>query len=220
LVWQGSPVPVPRLILIGPPGAGKGTQAVWLAIHLGVPHLSTGELLRAAVRQGSRLGERAKTHMDAGKLVPDDLVLQILEERLREPDARTGFVLDGYPRNRAQARTLAGITELDRVIAFEIPEGMLFERLTQRRNCPTCGRTYNLATMPPRNDARCDVDGSKLLARSDDAPEAVRTRLKVWAEQTTPLIEYYRERGLLRTVDAHGSREEVADRLRRAVADA
>ena len=206
-----------HLVLLGPPGAGKGTQAAELAKETGWAHLSTGDLLRAAVRAGTPLGREADGYMRMGLLVPDELVLRILEERLRAPEASKGFLLDGYPRNLAQAETLAGITSLDHVLYFEIPNELLIERTTNRRHCPRCGRIYNLITRPPRQPGRCDVDGAELLQRSDDRPEAVATRLSAYGQQTAPLLDYYRRAGLLRTLDATGTPAEVTRRARSIV---
>jgi adenylate kinase len=208
---------MPRIVLLGPPGAGKGTQAKELAKHLGVPHLSTGDLLREAARAKTSLGEEADVYMRAGRLVPDELVLRILKERLGRPDAATGFILDGYPRNVAQATELDRITPIDRVVAFEIPENVLVERLTQRWNCPKCGTVYNLATRPPKQAGACDRDGTPLHQRADDAPPAVRTRLTVYQEQTAPLLEHYRVLGRLSSIDATGTPEQVASRLHTAL---
>ncbi len=208
-----------RVIFLGPPGAGKGTQAAGLARDLGIPHLSTGDLLRAAVAARSDLGREAEGHMKAGRLVPDDLVLRMLRERLDQPDAREGFLLDGFPRNVAQAVALGRITLVDRVLDFRIPTAVLIERLTQRRNCPQCRRVYNLATQPPRSPGVCDDDGTALVTRPDDREEAVRTRLKVYETETAPLSEYYRGRGILRPIDALGPPAEVAKRIRAAVSD-
>ncbi|HEV2317997.1 MAG TPA: adenylate kinase [Thermoplasmata archaeon] len=207
-----------RVILLGPPGAGKGTQAAELATALGVPHLSTGDLLRQAVKVGTPLGRRADEYMRKGELVPDALVLEILRARIAEPDTRAGFILDGYPRNRDQAETLAAITPVDHVVSFEIPETALIGRMTGRRNCPTCGRIYNVVTLPPKSDSRCDVDGTPLQQRSDDREDAVRNRLRVYHQQTAPLFEFYRDRGLLRSIDASGAPAAVTARLRGAVA--
>jgi adenylate kinase len=208
---------MPRVVLLGPPGVGKGTQAAPLAKLLRVPHLSTGELLRAAVASGSALGREADGHIRAGRLVPDEIVLHILTDRLEQPDAAAGFILDGYPRNRAQAETLARLVPVDFVLYFELPEAALVERLTLRRSCPTCGRLYNLATLPPKVPGHCDVEGTPLVQRSDDTPEAVQTRLRTYREQTEPLLEFYRSTGRLRTVDASGTTTEVARRLRAAI---
>lgn len=203
-----------RVVFVGPPGAGKGTQAAILARALGIVHLSTGDVLRSAVSERTDLGLQADGFMRAGQLVPDALVLKIIGDRLHRPSAREGFLLDGFPRNVAQAEALAQITPLDRVIAFQIPEALLLERLTQRWSCPKCARAYNAATQPPKSAGRCDDDGTALVQRPDDRPEAVRTRLKVYQEQTAPLLAFYRALGLLRTVDAVGEVDEVAARLR------
>lgn len=206
-----------RIVFLGPPGAGTGTQAARLAAELGVPHLSTGDLLRTAVAARSPLGREAQVHMDAGRLVPDDLVLRILNERLALPDARTGFLLDGFPRNLAQAERLAQITTLDAVLSFDLPAHLLVERLSGRRICPSCQSVYNLGTQPPKAPGRCDRDGAALIQRPDDRPEAISTRLAVYAEQTAPLLGYYRANELLRPVDATGSPDEVAGRVRSAI---
>jgi adenylate kinase len=207
-------------MFLGPPGAGKGTQAAILARELGVPHLSTGDMLRAAVAAQTPLGREADGHMRAGRLVPDGLVLGILEARLREPDARNGFLLDGFPRTVVQAEALARLTPLDAVVYFAIPSERLTERLGGRWTCPKCQTAYHAVHRPPRRPGRCDLDGTELVQRPDDRPEAVATRLRVYQEQTAPLLEYYRARGSLRSVDADGSPEEVTARLRAAIAPA
>lgn len=203
-----------RVVFLGPPGAGKGTQASSLARELGVPHLSTGDLLRAAVAARSPLGLEAEGHMAAGRLVPDGLVLKILGERLGRPDAHAGFLLDGFPRNTTQAAALDRMTPIDVVVAFEVPTELLVERLSGRRVCPTCQTVYHLSSSPPKAPGRCDQDGAELVQRPDDRPDAVRTRLAVYAEQTAPLFEFYRSRGLLRPIDATGTPAEVATRIR------
>ncbi len=202
-----------RIVFLGPPGAGKGTQAAILAQQLGIPHLSTGDLLRAAVAARSPVGIEAQGHMDAGRLVPDELVLRLLTERIAQPDATSGFLLDGYPRNLAQAEALARISPLDVVIAFDLPFPVLVERLSGRRVCPKCQSVYNLESRPPRARGVCDRDGTALVQRPDDLPVAVRTRLEVYAEQTAPLHRYYSKEGLLRTLDARGAPADVSQRL-------
>ncbi len=203
-----------RIAFLGPPGAGKGTQADALARDLGMAHLSTGDLLRAEVANRTPLGAAADRCMRKGELVPDDLVLRILQEHLHRSEVARGFVLDGYPRNLAQAEVLDTITQLDSVISFEIPESLLIERLTQRRSCPKCGLTYNLLTHPPVRMTRCDRDGTELVVRPDDLPEAVATRLKVYTKQTAPLLDYYQAKGVLTVVDATGTPSEVSHRIR------
>ena len=202
-----------RIVFLGPPGAGKGTQAAIVGRQLGIPHLSTGDLLRAAVAAKSPIGLEAQQHMDAGRLVPDDLVLRILTERIAQTDARAGFLLDGYPRNLAQAEALDRITPLDMVIAFDLPFPELVERLSGRRVCPSCHTVYNIQTQPPRTPGVCDRDGTALVQRPDDLPGPVRTRLAVYAEQTAPLLRYYSEKKLLRTLDARGAPQDVTQRL-------
>jgi adenylate kinase len=155
--------------------------------------------------------------MDAGRLVPDDLVLKILNERLAQPDARVGFILDGFPRNLAQAQKLDKITPLDAVLSFDLPANLLVERLSGRRLCPACQSAYNLVTQPPKVPGRCDRDGTELIQRPDDRPAAITTRLAVYSEQTSPLLGFYRNAGLLRPVDATGSPDEVAARVRSAL---
>ena len=206
-----------RVALLGPPGAGKGTQARDLADRLHIPHLSTGELLRENVARHTPLGQEADRFMRAGDLVPDALVLGMLEARLHEPDARQGFVLDGFPRNIPQAEALARVTPLDAVVAFDLPDRVLEERLTERRSCPACGRVYNLRTRPPRVAGHCDVDGHELIHRPDDTQAAVSRRLSVYREQTEPLLRFYADRKLLRRIDALGTVEEVGQRLTAAV---
>lgn len=204
---------MPRLIFLGPPGAGKGTQAAELSKKLGIVQISTGDILRAAVAGRTEAGLEADGHMRAGRLVPDELVLRILQERLEQPDTAAGFLLDGFPRTVPQAEALGRITPIDRVLEFTIPEALLRERLTQRWNCPKCGRLYNAVTRPPRRAGVCDVEGAVLVHRSDDRDEAVATRLRVYLEQTAPLVEYYRARGQLRSIDATGSAAEVGARI-------
>jgi adenylate kinase len=206
-----------RIVFLGPPGAGKGTQAAVVARELSIPHLSTGDLLRAAVAAKTPLGLAAEAHIRAGRLVPDSLVLEILGERLARPDAAAGFLLDGFPRNLAQAEALDRRSPLDVVVAFELPGDLLMNRLTGRRLCPQCHSVYNVVTQPPKVADRCDLDGSLLVQRPDDRPEAVGTRLEVYRTETEPLLQYYRAQGILRPIDATGTPAAVGARVRAAI---
>lgn len=214
-----------RVVVLGPPGAGKGTQAVRLAERLGVPHAATGDLLRAAVAARTPLGLRAKPFMDAGGFVPDALVLEILRDRLAQPDAVRGWVLDGFPRNRAQAEVLDAILaeaggSLESVVALEVPDAEIVRRLSGRRWCPACGRTYQLDSTPPRTEGVCDADATDLVQRDDDKAEVIAKRLAVYREQTEPLIAYYEERRLLAHIDGVGGLPEVEARIDRALSGA
>ena len=206
-----------RVVFLGPPGSGKGTQAAQFAKELGVPHLSTGDLLRAAVAARTPLGLEADGFMRAGGLVPDDLVLRILRDRLAQPDAKAGYLLDGYPRNLAQAEALGSFAPVEAVVSLEISPDLLVRRLSERRVCPKCQAVYNLSTKPPKKADTCDLDGTRLVQRPDDRAEAVTNRLKVYAEQTAPLLNYYQKRQLLRPVDASGAPDQVASRVRKAL---
>lgn len=205
-----------RLILLGAPGAGKGTQASFLAARLGAPHISSGELLRASVRGGNEVGQRAKAYMERGQLVPDEIVVALIEARLREGGPR--FLLDGFPRTVAQAdtlgRTLAALgTEVEGVVSIEVPAEDLVRRLAGRRTCRTCGAMFHVAFDPPRREGRCDKCDGELYQRDDDREETVRARLEVFARETEPLLEYYRARGILHRVDGSGTPQQVLARI-------
>ncbi len=206
-----------RLSFLGPPGAGKGTQAQRVSARWRIPHLSTGEMLRAAIRAQTPLGQEVQGFMRAGNLVPDALVIRMLRERLEQPDIRPGFLLDGFPRTVVQAEALETFAPLDRVLYFDIPEAELLDRLAGRLSCPVCGRVYNLRSNPPRSPGVCDDDGTPLLQRPDDRPEAVRVRLSVYHQETAPVLAYYRARDLVESVPATGSVEEVYQRILRAL---
>lgn len=206
-----------NLIFIGPPGAGKGTQAQRLSSKLGVPQISTGDMLREARKSGSELGKRADEYMSAGKLVPDELVIALVEERLRQPDAERGFVLDGFPRTVAQAEALDRLLKrlgrkIDHVILLDVPDALIVERITGRRVGETTGRIYHMKYDPPPFPDRGE-GGERLLIRNDDREDVVKARLAAYAAQTAPLIAYYANQGLLRRVDGVGSMDEVTQRL-------
>jgi adenylate kinase len=207
-----------NLILLGPPGAGKGTQAERISRLYGIPQISTGDMLREAVREGTPLGRKAKSYMDSGALVPDEVVIGIVEERIQQDDCRGGFMLDGFPRTTAQAQALDDMLEkkglkLDHVVCIEVDTEELVRRLSGRRTCRNCMAPYHVEFNPPKVDGVCDRCGSELYQRDDDKEEAIRNRLKTYEAQTAPLISYYTERGLLRTVEGKGSVEEVFRRI-------
>jgi adenylate kinase len=210
-----------RVIFLGPPGAGKGTQAQALAGEWGVPHVATGDMLREAVAAQTSLGLEAKRHMDSGGLVPDEVVIGLVGERLAQPDAKAGVVLDGFPRTVAQAEALDGLfartgLSLDRVVYFNVSRDELLRRLTGRRVCRACGRTYHLVSAPPKVADKCDACGGELYQRVDDSEATVATRLDVYRKQTSPLLDYYRGRNLLAEVAGEGSVAEVAEAIRKA----
>lgn len=207
-----------RLIVLGPPGAGKGTQAGHLAARLGAPHIATGDMFRAAASADTPLAHRLHSYMDRGELVPDDLVNELVEHRISEPDAASGFILDGYPRNVDQAKMLdeslaAHGASLDRVIKFMVTGSEIVARLSGRRVCPVDGSVYHIVTNPPKVPGRCDIDGTPLVQREDDQEETILHRLEVYGANTKPLYDLYAEKGILSSVDAIGSTEEVYVRL-------
>lgn len=192
-----------RLVLLGPPGAGKGTQAETIKEHFGIPHISTGDMLRAARAQRTPLGQEAEKYMEAGQLVPDQVVVGIVHERLSQPDCEHGFLLDGFPRTVEQAVALEQAeTKLDAVISIEVPQDILVQRLSGRRICRQCGRAWHVEFNPPPNPQVCDC-GGELYQRSDDRQETVQERLDVYVEQTSPLKEWYANRNLLVTIDGN-----------------
>lgn len=213
------------LVLLGPPGAGKGTQARLIAQRFGIPHLSTGDMFRDAVRRGTPTGRIAKPIMESGRLVPDEIVMKVVEERLAQPDSAHGFIFDGFPRTLPQAEQLNGL--LGRlgfgkpvVIDIQVSLENLMRRLTGRWTCSVGGEIYNIYDLPPKVDGICDKDGGKLVQRADDQPEVVRQRLEAYERQTKPVSDYYRRQGVLEVVDGSASMEDVSRKLTKIVDDA
>jgi len=211
-----------HLILLGAPGAGKGTQAAYLREQWGLTHISTGDILRAEVRQGSALGQEAQGYMERGELVPDDVIIRMMEERLKLLGVDTGYVLDGFPRTEAQAEALTQMLarinhQLDAVVNIAVQDAELIRRLTGRRVCPSCNAVYHVDTMKPKVDGICDVCGGALIQRKDDQIDAITNRLEVYKAQTQPLIEYYQKRGNLLTIDGTIGVPQVAESVRVAI---
>ena len=203
-----------KLILLGAPGAGKGTQADILSRKLNIPTISTGNMLRAAIANGSAVGLEAKSYMDSGRLVPDSVIIGIVKERLAEPDCANGFILDGMPRTIPQAEALeANDIRFDAVVSLEISDEEIIGRMSGRRVCPKCGATFHVVSNPPKTEGVCDACGAELIIRPDDAPETVRSRLAVYHEQTEPLKKFYAEMGNLRSVENAGSIEAVSQAI-------
>ena len=189
-----------KLIIFGPIGSGKGTYASRLAQIFGIPQISTGDLFREIVKTGSPLGKEVKRIMDAGGLQPDEITIQILKERLAKPDTNNGFILDGFPRNMEQAKALDEITKIDAAVLLNVPEWLLLKRLTNRRVCRKCGEIFNILTLPPKKEGVCDKCGGELYQRHDDQEEAIRVRLSIFKKDTEPLINYYKEKGVLKQI--------------------
>ncbi|MEE8441487.1 MAG: adenylate kinase [Spirochaetia bacterium] len=202
-----------NLVFLGPPGAGKGTMAFRLAESKAIPHISTGDMFRAAVNNQTEVGKKAKAIMEAGDLIPDELTIELVKERLAEPDARDGFILDGFPRTILQADALTEIATIDRVVRFDLEETEIVKRLSGRRVHRPSGRTYHVLFNPPKEEGRDDVTGEALIQRPDDQEEAIRNRLAVYDKQTAPLVEYYAQKGMLVAVDASPRPDEVFGKL-------
>jgi adenylate kinase len=206
-----------RLVLVGPPGAGKGTQAQFIASHLSIPKISTGDIFRANVSGGTELGRRAQAFMERGDLVPDEVTIAMVTDRLQEDDAQAGFLLDGFPRNVPQAETLEKLlsswdTRLDVVLELVVDDDEVVRRLSGRRTCRRCGRVWHVTFDPPAKPDVCDVCGGELFQRDDDREETIRHRLEVYQQQTAPLVSYYADEGILLGLDATGPVEEVTER--------
>ena len=212
-----------RVVLLGPPGSGKGTHGKRLSELLGVPLVATGDILRQAIAEGTALGKSAQEHVKSGRLVPDETVLGLIETRLGRRDAQRGFILDGFPRTVAQAeglKSLLGERPLDRVLNLVVPTEVVVNRLRDRWLCPKCGAIYNTSTAPPKVAGRCDACGGALTQRADDKPETVRKRLEVYARETAPLVAYYEREGVLRNVDASGLAADVYAAIQRSIGKA
>lgn len=211
-----------NLVLLGPPGAGKGTQAERISEAYSIPHISTGDIFRENLKKGTELGLKAKEYMDRGELVPDEVVIGIVRNRLAEPDCARGFVLDGFPRTVAQADALKEMLAamgrgIDHVLNISVPDDVVVERLTARRTCRACGAIYHLIYSPPREEGKCDSCGGELYVRDDDREETVRARLREYEAKTRPLIEYYRREGLLRDIDGSAGMDDVLASIRKVL---
>lgn len=207
-----------KIIMLGAPGAGKGTQAKMIASKYGVPHISTGDIFRANIKNGTELGREAKSYMDKGLLVPDELTVKLLLDRVAQDDCGSGYVLDGFPRTIPQAQVLdealAKLGEsVDYAVNVDVPDENIINRMSGRRACLNCGATYHIVSIPPKKEGICDVCGSELVLRDDDKPETVKNRLKVYHDQTQPLIDFYEAKGVLRTVDGTLPMEEVFEAI-------
>ena len=205
-----------KLVILGPPGAGKGTQAEYIVEKYNIPHISTGDIFRENIKNNTELGKKAKSYMDKGLLVPDELVIALVEDRLNKDDAKEGFLLDGFPRTVAQAVSLDSILDknddkLTKVINISVDPEILIERAVGRRVCKTCGMTYHVKFNPPKEEGICDKDGTKLIQRDDDTEETVKTRISVYFDQTAPLIDYYRAQNLLIDIDGAKDIDKVFD---------
>ena len=207
-----------KIVMLGAPGAGKGTQAQMMAAKFGLPHISTGDIFRENIKNGTELGKKAKSFMDAGQLVPDELTVEILLDRVKKDDCAKGYILDGFPRTIPQAQVLTDTLaktgeQIDYAINVDVPDSNIVARMSGRRSCPKCGASYHITFIPPKQEGICDSCGSALIQRDDDKPETVQNRLSVYHDQTQPLIDFYKEKGVLRTVDGTKEMQEVFDAI-------
>lgn len=207
-----------RLILLGAPGAGKGTQAIEIKEELNIPHISTGDIFRANIKDGTELGKKAKGYMDEGKLVPDELTIELVKDRLRKDDAKNGFLLDGFPRTIPQAEALDGFLKeegikLDRVVNIDVDKSVLLDRITGRRVCKDCKASFHIAFNSPKKENVCDHCGGELIQRADDNEETVKNRIGVYEKETSPLIDYYNKQGLVLNIDGNKSPKEVTKEI-------
>ncbi len=205
-----------KIVLFGPPGTGKGTQAKTIVDEYGIPQISTGDMLREAVKQGTKLGKEAKGYMDKGALVPDSVIIGLVQERISKSDCKKGYILDGFPRTLAQAQELSKITKLDKVINLQTGDELIIKRLTMRKQCQKCGRIYGI-DFPPKKEGKCDDCGENLYVRDDDKPESVKNRLKVYRDQTKPLIAYYQKEGILSDIDGEQPPAKVFEDIKEAL---
>ena len=205
-----------RIILLGPPGSGKGTQATRLVKRFSIPQISTGDILRESVKRKTELGKKAEVFMNKGELVPDDVVIGIIDDRIKKEDCKKGFILDGFPRTIAQAEALDKITKIDKVIELDLSDETIINRLSNRRQCSKCGTIYGI-DIPPKKEGVCDKCGSSLYQREDDKVEAIKNRLEVYRKQTKPLVDYYRKKGLLVKIDAEKPLLDVLEKIAKAV---
>ncbi len=211
-----------KIIMLGAPGAGKGTQAKMIADEYKIPHISTGDIFRANLKEGTELGKKAQVYMDQGLLVPDDLTCDLVVDRISQDDCKDGFILDGFPRTIPQAKALTDALEklgdhMDYAVDIDVPDENIINRMGGRRVCLKCGATYHIVEIPPKKEGICDRCGSELVLREDDKPETVKNRLKVYHEQTQPLIDYYKEQGILHSVDGTLPMMEVFEEIKKVL---
>ena len=207
-----------KIVMLGAPGAGKGTQAKMIAAEYGIPHISTGDIFRANIKEGTELGVKAKAYMDQGLLVPDELTCDLVVDRIQQSDAKNGYVLDGFPRTIPQAEALTNALaekgeKVDFAINIDVPDQNIIDRMGGRRACVSCGATYHIVNIPPKKEGICDVCGAELILRDDDKPETVKKRLDVYHEQTQPLIDYYKAEGVLKDVDGTVDMKDVFESI-------
>ena len=208
-----------RIILLGAPGAGKGTQAEFITAKLGVPAVSTGNLLRSAISEGTELGKKAAEYMNKGSLVPDELVIELVRERVKAPDCQKGMVFDGFPRTLAQAEALDRVMDIDMVLFLDVSDDAIVERMSGRRTCPKCQATYHVVSHPPKKEGICDKCGTALGIRDDDRPEVVRQRIAVYHKQTEPIVNHYKNKGLLKVVKGQEKLEDTTALVAAAIGD-
>jgi adenylate kinase len=203
-----------NIVFLGPQGSGKGTVIGKIKDQYGVPHISTGDMFREALKEGTEFGKKAQEYMNRGELVPDDVTCGMVQERIARDDCVNGFMLDGFPRNLSQAEALAEITQIDTAVLIDVPEEVSLERLSGRRQCRNCGTIFHLIFVPPKQEGVCDKCGGELYQRDDDKPEAIKERLAIYRSETMPIAEFYRTAGVLVTVDGSGTPDDVASRVR------